>query len=114
MKGLNDERAAFRGAEVDDAADEARKDFFCRWNACVVPDLAIGDAIFTDVDEEFENFKLGGMELPALFERDAEPTVADIILRPEIERCVHRQRKPTNSSFLFHGVECVQVTTARG
>jgi hypothetical protein len=87
LKGLSEERAVLKGAEIDITDDHARKEFFCRWNACVVPDQAIGDGLFTDIGEAFQNFKGGVIELPDLFTRDAEPVAADIMLRPDIERC---------------------------
>jgi hypothetical protein len=85
--GVLAERAARKGAPPDDASGAARMDNYCRWNACVVDELKLGNGGFDTVADEYELHVQFGLPVPELFEREAEPTERDIKLKPFIKRC---------------------------
>jgi hypothetical protein len=94
LAGVVDERAARKGAPPDAGAKARRKDNYCRWNACVLDEFKLGDGGFAEVDEEFRAFVDDDeLHLPEMFEREADPTIADFsvnLLRPEVERFERR------------------------
>ncbi len=94
LAGVLDERAARKGAKLDAAANAARMDNYCRWNACVLDEFKLGDGGFDKANAEFRKYiNDGELRLPEVFQREADPMIVDFpvnLLRPDVERFERR------------------------